>query len=103
MLEAYFRGKKELFNGLEIASIEEKKGKSAWKTYPVITFYLASGEFNSENGLEDKTRCVIFLAGGGFWIICSANLKKFLYIESGCVIIILFVGYGLVSIPHRQS
>ena len=77
MLEAYFRGKKELFNGLEIASIEEKKGKSAWKTYPVITFYLASGEFNSENGLEDKTRCVIFLAGEGFLDNLFSKFKKF--------------------------
>lgn len=59
MLEAYFLGKKELFTGLDIASIEEKKGKSAWKTYPVITFYLASGEFNSGNGLEDTLEGVL--------------------------------------------
>ncbi|MGN8773710.1 AAA family ATPase [Candidatus Weimeria sp. HCP3S3_B5] len=52
-LEAYFLGKKELFTGLSISEIEEKKGDQAWRTYPVIPFYLASGEFNRENGLED--------------------------------------------------
>ncbi|MGN0242164.1 MAG: AAA family ATPase [Candidatus Weimeria sp.] len=52
-LEAYFLGKKELFSGLEISAIEEKKGDEAWKTYPVIPFYLASGEYNRDNGLED--------------------------------------------------
>lgn len=52
-LEAYFLGKKKLFTGLSISEIEEKKGDQAWRTYPVIPFYLASGEFNRENGLED--------------------------------------------------
>ena len=58
-LEAYFLGKKELFTGLEISEIEEKKGGGAWKTYPVIPFYLASGEFNSRIGLEDKLGAIL--------------------------------------------
>lgn len=58
-LEAYFLGKKELFRGLEISEIEERKGDGAWKTYPVIPFYLASGEFNSRIGLEDKLGAIL--------------------------------------------
>lgn len=58
-LESYFRGKKELFNGLAIEKLEESRGKKAWLEYPVVTFYLSSGRFNSENGLEDILNAVM--------------------------------------------
>lgn len=52
-LEAYFRGQKKLFDGLAIEKLEESRGGKAWREYPVVTFYLSSGQFNTENGLED--------------------------------------------------
>lgn len=53
-LEAYFLGKKELFKGLDIEPLEASRGEDAWIEYPVITFYLASGQFDEVNGLETK-------------------------------------------------
>ena len=58
-LEAYFRGKKECFTGLAIESLENDRGSDAWTEYPVITFYLASGEFYTDNGLRDKLSDII--------------------------------------------
>lgn len=58
-LEAYFRGKKELFEGLAIEKPEEERGENAWQEYPVVTFYLSSGQFNSEKGLEDVLNGVL--------------------------------------------
>ena len=52
-LECYFRGKKDLFKGLYIYDKENARGKDAWTEYPIITFYLSSGEYNNPNGLSD--------------------------------------------------
>ena len=52
-LEAYFLGKKELFEGLWIYD-EEEKSANPWQVYPVLKFSLASGEFTSENGLRNS-------------------------------------------------
>ena len=52
-LEAYFRGKKDLFKGLWIYD-EEEKSENPWQVYPVLKFSLASGEFTSEGGLREK-------------------------------------------------
>ena len=47
-LEAYFKGKKELFEGLKIAEYETE-----WAEYPVLKFSLAGGEFTKPDGLAD--------------------------------------------------
>lgn len=52
-LECYFRGKKELFEGLYIYDKENAHGNNAWTEYPVIAFYLSSGEFNEPDGMSD--------------------------------------------------
>lgn len=52
-LEAYFEGRKDLFKDLSIEKLENSKGSEAWQKYPVIYFSLASGKYNTENGLED--------------------------------------------------
>ena len=52
-LECYFRGKKELFEGLYIYDKENARGNNAWTEYPVIAFYLSSGEFNEPDGMSD--------------------------------------------------
>ncbi len=47
-LEAYFKGKKDLFTGLAIEKMETE-----WAEYPVLKFSLAGGEFTQPNGLRD--------------------------------------------------
>ena len=47
-LEAYFKGRKELFNGLKIAELETE-----WAEYPVLKFSLAGGSFTKPEGLAD--------------------------------------------------
>lgn len=51
-MQAYFEGKKELFDGLAISEHEaEKPIEEQWRSYPVIHFSLAGGEFTREGGL----------------------------------------------------
>ena len=50
-IEAYFLGKKELFEGLWIYN-QEEKSVNPWQVYPVLRFSLAGGEFTKENGLR---------------------------------------------------
>ncbi len=45
-LKAYFQGKKELFEGLAIAGLEQ-----AWETYPVLYLDLNVGQYDSVEGL----------------------------------------------------
>ena len=47
-LEAYFKGKKELFTGLAIENLETE-----WAEYPVLKFSLAGGEFTQPDGLRN--------------------------------------------------
>ncbi|MCR5623424.1 MAG: ATP-binding protein [Treponema sp.] len=46
-LEAYFKGRKELFEGLKISEYETE-----WAEYPVLKFSLAGGSFNKPEGLS---------------------------------------------------
>ena len=46
--EAYFLGKKELFEGLAIEKLEKD-----WISYPVLKFSLAGGDFTKEEGLKN--------------------------------------------------
>lgn len=48
VIEAYFQGRKELFDGLAISHYEKE-----WISYPVIHFDLSNGEYTDENGLRD--------------------------------------------------
>lgn len=65
-LEAYFRGKRELFQGLAIAEWEDQKGDAAWKAYPVIRFSLSGGNFNDADGLADALSQVVESAAREF-------------------------------------
>lgn len=54
-LEAYFRGRKELFQGLAIGKAEaQKPDEEQWIEYPVMTFYLSGGAYGAEGGLERR-------------------------------------------------
>lgn len=50
-LESYFRGRKDLFEGLYIYDKENERGEEAWTEYPVMAFYLSGGEYKEGNGL----------------------------------------------------
>lgn len=54
-IQAYFEGKKELFDGLFIAE-KENQSENPWQVYPVLKFTLASGEFTQEDGLREKLK-----------------------------------------------
>lgn len=58
-LESYFSGEKELFNGLYIEKKENARGGDAWTKYPVISFYLSGGDYNSPVGLTDNLNYVL--------------------------------------------
>ncbi len=47
-IEAYFQGKKELFDGLKISQLEEK-----WESYPVLHFDMSGDEANKPEKLEE--------------------------------------------------
>lgn len=47
-LEAYFQGKSELFDGLEIASLEKE-----WKKYPVLHLDLNAQQYDSPESLDN--------------------------------------------------
>ncbi len=53
-LESYFSGEKELFKGLYIEEKENEKGGDAWAKYPIISFYLSGGQYNTPEGLGIK-------------------------------------------------
>jgi hypothetical protein len=48
-MEAYFSGKKELFDGLAIAELEKE-----WNQYPVLRLDFSGANYNSEQVLESK-------------------------------------------------
>ena len=48
-MDAYFQGKKDLFDGLAIASLEKD-----WVEYPVLHFDLGGANYSDSEALEDK-------------------------------------------------
>lgn len=58
-IEAYFRGRRDLFDGLAIQPLEDARGENAWQEYPVAVFSLSSGEYHSNEGLADMLNNVI--------------------------------------------
>ena len=53
-LEAYFLGKKELFDGLKIAELEKD-----WTEYPVFKIDFANGNFCAPNELNEKLDALV--------------------------------------------
>ena len=49
-LQAYFEGRKELFNGLELERIKAEKGEE-WKKYPVLKLDLNVGDYKTTDEL----------------------------------------------------
>ena len=53
-LEAYFKGKKELFEGLKISDLEKE-----WTEYPVFRVDFANGNYSAPNELENKIDALV--------------------------------------------
>ncbi len=53
-LKHYFRGDKELFQGLAIEQLEKK-----WKQHPVLSLNLAKGKYESIEDLNDRLRSIL--------------------------------------------
>ena len=51
-LRAYWEGKRELFKGLEIESLESEN-EDAWQEYPVFYFDFNKDNFKREDALEE--------------------------------------------------
>ncbi len=73
-LEAYFLGKKELFHGLAIESLEEQS-KEPWQVYPVLKFSLAAGEFTEEFGLRKSLSFSLNLFEGKYKLESDKELS----------------------------
>ena len=62
-LEAYFLGKKELFNGLYLeraeAELAEEEGRAAWQEYPVLYLTLNEEHYTSEFELNNTLNVVL--------------------------------------------
>lgn len=69
-IEAYFQGRKDLFEGLAIKELEDARGEEAWQSYPVIRFSLSGGEYNSKSGLQ-KTLSLILSQYEAFYGVSS--------------------------------
>ena len=51
-LEAYFLGKKELFSGLALETLEEQNTKEPWTVYPVLHLDLNSKKYDDPSSLN---------------------------------------------------
>ncbi len=52
-IEAYFEGKKELFNGLSIEKVENES-QTPWEPYPVFNLSFATGNYTNADELNKK-------------------------------------------------
>ncbi len=52
-LEAYFEGKRDIFDGLFIQELEDKK-PNAWEEHPVIYFDFTTGVYNDDESISNK-------------------------------------------------
>ncbi len=57
-LRAYFEGRRELFDGLELEQLEGD-GPDAWQARPVLHLSFNGGNYTLEGGLEDKLEAIL--------------------------------------------
>ncbi|MCC8113043.1 MAG: ATP-binding protein [Bacteroidales bacterium] len=109
-IEAYYQGKKHLFEGLEISKYEEK-----WEAYPVLHFDLSGEEANKPEKLEEYLLkkineyeslygvCIgddVTSAGGRFgWLIQKISKAT----GKGCVILVDEYDKGIQETIHDKE
>ncbi|MDD6351197.1 MAG: AAA family ATPase [Lachnospiraceae bacterium] len=119
-LESYFSGEKDLFKGLYIEEKENARGDDAWTEYPVISFYLSGGDYNSPVGLADTLNNVLESCANKYhldWNSISAvtlpvrfrNLIEQLYEKTGRKVVVLVDEYDkpllstMISNPEQEE
>ena len=70
-LESYFRGERELFEGLKIAELE-----SDWKRYPVLRLDLSRTNYSQPGQLRDTLPTMVRSAGQRLGVELDANLES---------------------------
>lgn len=118
-LEAYFRGGKELFRGLDIEKLEGTREKP-WVSYPVLHFSLSGGAYDTEQGLIDQLNNVLINAMKEYSIDSSAingetlpvrffNILCALHDATGRQVVVLLDEYdkplltNIVSCPDMEE
>lgn len=104
-MEAYFLGKRELFDGLAIRKLEDESGENAWQAYPVIRFSLSGGDYHTEDGLSDRLNKIIensaaqynlkdeFAISGRTLPVRFQSLIEQLYAKTGRQVVVLVDEY----------
>lgn len=84
-LRAYWEGKRELFDGLEISALEKENG-GAWQAYPVFYFDFNGKNYESETALEEvldqHLREWESVYGGDSWLPLEERFQKLLMTAS---------------------
>lgn len=118
-LENYFSGEKELFHGLYIEEKENAKGDEAWVKYPVITFSLSGGAYESLSGLADILNVTLEDAIDSYQLENSSvkgdtlpakfrSVIKLLYEKTGNKVVVLVDEYDkpllstMISNPEQE-
>ncbi len=106
--QSYFEGKKDLFKGLAIESIEKE-----WAEYPVLHFSLASGKHLDKEQLNRYLLYTLKSNEQKFGIICDSpdpnlrfsNLIKETYEKTGKKIVVLIDEYDapLLDVVHEEE
>ena len=119
-LESYFSGDKELFKGLYIEEKENARGKDAWEAYPIISFYLSGGDYNSPIGLADTLSYILESCANRYQLdwnsiagdtlpVCFRKIIETLYEKTGRQVVILVDEYDkpllstMLSNPEQEE
>ena len=107
-LESYFEGKKELFDGLAIESLEKE-----WEVYPVLHFDMSGGKHQNEEQLIRYLDSILMENESKFGI-CSQNLDpnvrlsyliQAVYQKTGKRVVVLIDEYDtpLLDVVHKNG
>jgi hypothetical protein len=116
-LESYFSGEKELFKGLYIEEKENARGQDAWTKYPVITFSLSGGQYNTPEGLGIKLAQTLDVVEENYGLESYAsdlsgrfeNIIRKLYEKTGRQVVVLVDEYDkpllstMISNPEQEE
>ena len=105
-MEAYFQGKKELFDGLAIASLEKD-----WTEYPVLHFDLSGASYTDMEALNDKIGRQLETLESRFGVVKKYktfpvrfdNLIECAYNKTGRQVVILIDEYDKPVIDNLDS
>ncbi len=107
-LQSYFEGKKELFQGLAIETLEKE-----WTEYPVLHFSMAGGKHMEK---EQLNRYLIYILENNerkFDVVCDSpdpnvrlsNLMETVYRKTGKKLVVLIDEYDapLLDVAHEEQ